>query len=45
MLIAMMILGLLLVILMMVFIVNPPEAWIKKFYHRDDPNKNDKTPQ
>ena len=42
MLIAMMVLGLLLVVLMMALIINPPEAWIKKFFRRhgakgDDP--------
>ena len=41
MLIAMMALGLVLVLLMMAFIINPPEAWIKKFFKRGGRNKND----
>ncbi len=28
------ILGIVFVVLMMVFVINPPEAWIKKVFHR-----------
>lgn len=34
MLIAMMALGFVSVLLMMALVFNPPEAWIKKFFHR-----------
>ena len=32
--IALIVFGLLIVIAMMVFVINPPEAWIKKYFHR-----------
>jgi hypothetical protein len=32
--IALIVFGLVVVIAMMVFVINPPEAWIKKYFHR-----------
>ena len=32
--IALIVFGLVIVIAMMVFVINPPEAWIKKYFHR-----------
>ncbi len=32
--VALIVFGLLVVIAMMVFVINPPEAWIKKYFHR-----------
>jgi hypothetical protein len=32
--IALIVLGLVIIIAMMVFVINPPEAWIKKYFHR-----------
>lgn len=29
------ILGLVVIVLMMAFIINPPEAWIKRVFHRN----------
>jgi len=42
MLLAIIALGILFVILMMVFIINPPEAWIKKVFYRNEPKRNEK---
>lgn len=30
-------LGVVIIVLVMAFIVNPPEAWVKKFFHREPP--------
>jgi hypothetical protein len=32
--IALIIFGLVIVLAMMIFVINPPEAWIKKYFHR-----------
>ena len=32
--IALIVFGLIVVIAMMVFAINPPEAWVKKYFHR-----------
>jgi hypothetical protein len=32
--IALIVFGLVVVIAMMIFVINPPEAWIKKYFHR-----------
>jgi hypothetical protein len=32
--IALIVFGLVIVIAMMVFVLNPPEAWVKKYFHR-----------
>jgi len=32
--IALIVFGLVIVIAMMIFVINPPEAWIKKYFHR-----------
>jgi hypothetical protein len=32
--IALVVFGLVIVIAMMVFVFNPPEAWIKRYFHR-----------
>lgn len=34
--------GLVIVLAMMIFVINPPEAWIKKVFHRDTRQKDDK---
>lgn len=35
--------GLLIVILMMIFVINPPEAWIKKVFHRGPQSGTEKS--
>jgi regulator of protease activity HflC (stomatin/prohibitin superfamily) len=37
------VLGVLLVVAMMVFVINPPEAWIKRVFHRDGRNSGKKS--
>jgi len=32
--IALIVFGLVIVLAMMIFVINPPEAWIKKYFHR-----------
>ena len=32
--VALIVFGLIIVIAMMVFVINPPEAWVKKYFHR-----------
>lgn len=41
MLLAIIALGFLFVIAMMVLVINPPEAWIKKAYHRKPGERNE----
>ncbi len=35
--------GLAIVLAMMIFVINPPEAWIKKMFHRDARQSGDKS--
>ena len=35
--------GLIIVLAMMIFIINPPEAWVKKMFHRDPRQSNGKS--
>jgi hypothetical protein len=32
--IALIVFGLVIILAMMIFVINPPEAWIKKYFHR-----------
>jgi hypothetical protein len=32
--IALIVVGLVIILAMMIFVINPPEAWIKKYFHR-----------